>query len=119
MGLRIPLSVLALMLLFAAPHASTADRARSFLTTAFELSPAEIDRIDAGQVVSRTLDVENRREVATLGIVRIETTPAGYVERLVDIAAFKRTEGILQIGTFSSPPQSADTASLTIDDDDL
>src|SRR5262245_23893598 len=110
---------LALMTLVAATVASTSDPARAFLMSAFKLSAAEIGRLDGGQVVSRTLDVENGREVATLGIVRIRTTPSTYVERLADIATFKRTDDVLQIGKFSSPPRPEDVASLTIEDSDL
>jgi hypothetical protein len=63
----------------------------------------------------RTLDTNHAREVATLGIVRIATTSEKYVERLTDIATFKRTEDVLQIGTFSDPPQISDVAALTLD----
>jgi hypothetical protein len=119
MGVRLALSVLGLLGLSAVPGASTLDPARAFLTAAFDLSPAEIGLIDDGQIVARTLKVKNRRELATLGIVRIQTTPAVYVERLRDIANFKRTDGILQIGTFSGPPQQGDVASLTVDDGEL
>ena len=112
-------SIVALLVLATVPTASRSDPARGFLATAFRLSAAEISRIDTGEVVSRTLDVDNRREVATLGIVRIKTTPAAYVERLVDIATFKRTESVLQIGTFSTPSQPSDARSLTIEDADL
>ena len=119
MGVRLALSVLALLGLSAVPGASTLEPARAFLTAAFDLSPADIGLIDDGQIVARTLKVENRRELATLGVVRIQTTPAVYVERLRDIANFKRTDGILQIGTFSGPPQQGDVASLTVDDGEL
>ena len=57
--------------------------------------------------------------MATLGIVRINTSPSTYVERLADITTFKRTEGVLQIGRFSSIPQLGDVASLSIDEPDL
>jgi len=87
--------------------------------TAFHLSPPEIERLDRGEVVARTLDVKNRRELATLGIVRIQTSPSAYVERLADITAFKRADGVLQIGTFSDPPQLEDVASLTVDEAEL
>ena len=118
MGIRL-VAMLMLMALAAAPGDATLDPGRTLLMTAFNLSKAEIGRLDGGAVVSRTLDVRNRREVATLGIVRIKTSPARYVERLADITTFKRTADVLQIGTFSSPPQPADTASLIIDDADL
>ena len=95
------------------------DSARAFLTASFGLSRGDMARLDAGQVASRTLDTDNAREVATLGIVRIATTPEQYVTRLADVATFKRTDDILQIGTFSDPPQSADLAALTVDDADV
>jgi hypothetical protein len=111
--------MLLLVALVAAPQAATLDPARTFLMTAFRLSSADLRRLDAGAVVSRTLDVTNRREVATLGIVRINTSPSTYVTRLADIATFKRTDDVLQIGTFSTLPQLADVAALTFDEADL
>jgi hypothetical protein len=118
MRLRL-LITLALLALLATPGAATLDPARTFLTTAFNLSAADIARLDGGNVISRTLDAKNRREVATLGIVRINTSPVRYVERLADITAFKRAADVLQIGTFSSVPKAGDVASLSIDDGDL
>ena len=118
MGIRL-ISTVMLTGLLAAATPATFDPARAFLTSAFSLSEADIRRLDGGEVVSRTLDVKNGREVATLGIVRIKTSPAVYVERLADIAAFKRTDDILQIGKFGNPPQLADVASLSIEDGDL
>jgi hypothetical protein len=75
-----------------AEAASQHESARGFLSGTFNLSRAEIGRIDAGQVVSRTLETNHAREVATLGIIRVATTPEKYVERLADIATFKRTD---------------------------
>jgi hypothetical protein len=95
------------------------ESAATFLKTAFDLSAVEVAGLNAGEVIARTLTVENNREVATLGIVRINTSPLRYVERLADITTFKRTEGVLQIGRFSSQAQLDDVASLSIDDADL
>ena len=118
--MRIPLVAIPILIaLLAAPRAATLDPARTFLMAAFKLSSAEIGRLDRGEVVSRTLEVQNRREVATLGVVRIKTSPSRYVERLADITSFKRTDDVLQIGTFSSAPQPGDLASLVIDEADL
>ena len=118
-GLKLAPLTLALLGLVAAVGAAPLDPARTFLKTVFDLSPAEISGVDTGEVISRTLEVTNRREVATLGVVKIKGTPSMYVERLTDIAAFKRTDDVLQIGTFSSTPQLGDVASLTIEEADL
>jgi hypothetical protein len=112
-------TTLSVIVLVALPQPASVDPARTFLMTAFKVSPGEIARLDRGDVVSRTLDVENRREVATLGIVRIEAPPSAYVERLIDITGFKRSEDVLQIGKFSDPPEQRDLASLVIDEPDL
>src|SRR5689334_5666631 len=118
MTIRI-VTILTLSAMLAAPPAATLDPSRAFLTTAFNLSTAELERIDRGEVISRTLETRNHREVATLGIVRIKTSASRYVERFTDIATFKRTDDILQIGTFSSQPQPSDVAALTIDESEL
>jgi hypothetical protein len=118
MGIRL-VATLTLIALLATPGAATFDPARTFLMTACHVSAADIGRLDRGDVVSRTLEVKHRREVATLGIVRIKTSPSRYVERLADITTFKRTDDVLQVGTFSSPPRPEDVASLIIDELDL
>jgi hypothetical protein len=108
-----------LIALLATTSGATSDPARTLLMTGFNLSAADIGRLDRGGVVSRTLEVKNRREVGTLGIVRIKTSPSSYVEHLADITTFKRTDDVLQVGAFSSPPQREDVASLIIDEADL
>ena len=112
-------ATIVLVTLLATPGAATFDPARAFLTNAFHLSAADIERLDTGQVVSRTLEVKNRREVATLGIIRMKISASTYVERLADITSFKRMPDVLQIGTFGTSPQLRDIASLIVDDGDL
>jgi hypothetical protein len=101
------------------PAPSPPDSGRTFLMTAFNLSAAEVASLDRGEVLSRTLEAKNHREVATLGIVRIKTTAQVYVERLADITSFKRTEDVLQIGVFGPVPEPSDLAPLHIDDGDV
>jgi hypothetical protein len=119
MRTRLLITLAAVTALAAAPAASPVDPARTFLRTAFGLSPADVERLDQGHVVGRTLPVNNPREVATLGIVRITTTPAMYVEGLLDIATFKQSDDVVQIGRFSNPPQLRDVAALTVEAGDL
>jgi len=113
------ITTLTLLAWLVAPGSAAPDPARTFLMSAFSLTPAEIARLDRGEVISRTLETKNSREVATLGVVRIGTSPLRYVEQLNDIATFKRTEGIVQIGTFSNVPQQSDVASLSVDEQSL
>jgi hypothetical protein len=93
--------------------------ARGFLTSVFSLTKADFERLDAGQVVNRTLAATDKREVATLGVVRIKITPEVYVERLQDIVSFKKDDAVLQIGAFGTPPAVTDMAAMTLDDTDV
>lgn len=111
--------MLLLAALVAPRGAAHADPAIAFLISAFGVSAAEAGRLERGEVVARTLDAPDRREVATLGIVRITASPETYVQRLSDIATFKRTGDVQQIGTFSDVPRMSDVAGLTIDEPDL
>ena len=96
------------------------DRAVTILTRSFGLSSADMRRIDAGAVVARTLDSDDGREVATLGVVRIAVPPEFFARRLADIAAFKKnSEAVLQIGTFRNPPHEEDLRALTLDPSDI
>lgn len=99
--------------------APAGDPARARLASAFELRSGDLARIDAGEVFSRTLPSADRREVATLGVVRVGATPEFYVEQFGDIATFKQDEAVLQIGGFSDPPVDADLAGLTLDAADI
>ena len=112
--------LVSLAMAVAAPEATDrTSAARQFLGEAFAVGTADLTRIDGGRVYSRTLSVHHSREVATLGIARIATTPERYVERLTDIATFKRDDAVLQIGTFSTPPRTGDLADMTLDEADI
>src|SRR5262245_3965154 len=92
---------------------------RTFFAETLSLERGELDRLEAGDVVTRTLPASDAREVATVGIVRMRMTPDFYVSRLEDIVSFKRADAVLQIGVFGSPPAAADVAALTLDASDL
>jgi hypothetical protein len=102
-----------------AAQAPAPDDARRLLAAAFQVTPAEFARLQSGQVVSRTVSAKDRREVATLGIVRMNIAPEFFVDRLKDIVNFKRADAVLQIGVFGNPPGLSDIQGLTLEDSDL
>ncbi len=106
-------------LLSAATAAQEADRVRAFVANAFHITSAELAKVGRGEVVARTIDAKDDREVATLGVARMRTTPEFYVERLHDIAGFKQADAVLQIGAFSTPPRIEDVAGLTLEEADI
>ena len=93
--------------------------APAFLGQTFGVNAADLSRIKAGRVVARTLESANRREVGTLGVVRVRITPEYYIEKLRDIATFKKSDAVLQVGTFSNPPVPSDVAAVVLDDADV
>ena len=83
------------------------------------LTDADMTRVAAGGIVAKSLSSPERRETAVAGGVRIDVPIDFFVKRFRDIVAFKRSEMVLQIGRFSSPPSLADVAGLTFDQSDL
>jgi hypothetical protein len=101
------------------PASNDKDAVRRLLTSTFKVSDSEFERIDRGNVVTRTLGANDPREVGTVGIVRLRIAPAVYAERVADIARFKKDDDVLQIGVFRNPPQLADLNALMLDEADV
>jgi len=115
-----PLAALAMFAALAAADASSdQDTARAFLAATFGLTPGDFAKVDAGEVVARGTAAGDSRDIATLGIVRVKITPAFYVQRLADIATFKKYDAVLQIGVFGTPPAPGDVEGLTLDESDI
>jgi hypothetical protein len=92
---------------------------RSYVMTSFNLASADLDRIDRGHVVTRTLPTRESREIDTIGVVRLQASAEDYVARLRDIVHFKQDDAVLQIGVFSRNPTVGDMAGMTLDDADI
>jgi len=80
---------------------------------------ADMSRVAGGTVTARSLGSPEHRETAVAGAVRIYVPVDFFVTRFRDIAAFKRSDLVLQIGRFSSPPNLGDVGTLTFDPSDL
>jgi len=76
--------------------------------------------IEEGRVVTKILDVSSEREVAALGIVRINAPIDFIVERFSDVESFFSDIDIVrQLGTFSDTPTPDDLHGLRFDEDDI
>lgn len=95
------------------------DAARSFLIRGLGFTENDLRDVAHGVVASRSLATVDAREVATAGIVRVAITPEEFAHRLIDITSFKKADAVLQIGTFSDPPDLSDVAGLTLESADL
>ena len=90
----------------------------TFLTTHAGFSAADLKRVEAGEVVARTLSADGG-EVALSAATIIRVPVSFYLERFRTIESFKKSAEVLQIGRFSDPPTAADLKNLTIDAEDI
>ena len=120
LALRGSLATAALLAALAtAGSAAGRDETRGFLAATFGLTASDFAKIDAGEVLAKGTGAGDARDIATFGIVRVRITPAFYVERLTDIASFKKDDAVLQIGVFGRPPALRDVESLSLDEPDM
>lgn len=112
-----PVFGLAALGLAAFAWGSPAAGAPSALRAFIRASDAELRRIDSGAAVTRTLQSSDGREITTVGAIRVTCTADIFLARVRDIARFKASEYLLQIGRFSAQPSPADVFALAVDDD--
>jgi hypothetical protein len=109
LGLGTPLLIAVASL--AAQSGSIAD---NLLRQKMGFSASDLLTLDAGSAVIKSLDTPVREELAYVGVVYIDTPAEHFIDRFRDIERFERGPGIPQIGSFGSPPQLEDLASLTL-----
>lgn len=91
----------------------------TFLRDRLDFSNSDVSKLERGDVVVRTLDVDNNREVTVVGVVRLEGSQREFIERFRDVETFGRTEELREIGTIGALPTLEDLAALRLSDDDL
>ena len=92
---------------------------REVLSHDLKFSTVELAELERGKIVKHALDKTAPGEIAVAGAVRVNATKEKFLNRLRDIAQFKRGPGVLEIGRFSDPPAIGDLDALTIDKNDF
>src|SRR5215467_770317 len=92
---------------------------RTVMSRDLRFTSADFSELAHGKVVKRSIDTKNANEIAVIGGVWIDATTDAFLDEFRDIARFKKSEGVIQIGRFSDPPTLEDMAGLTVTDDDL
>jgi hypothetical protein len=82
------------------------------------LGEREHRALDQGRAVVQGVSVPTRH-IGVFAAVRVGVDGDRVARWIEDIAAFKRSDAIREIGRFSSPPRIEDLAALTLDPDDL
>lgn len=110
-------SVWLLLLLFV-PATSAQDLPgwfREFLQQRLNVTEENLARLEHGETVTSVLRTKEKREIAALGIVRVEASAELFIHGFRDIVDFKKSSSVLQIGKFSNPPRLEDLNGLTLD----
>src|SRR6186997_2645648 len=112
--------ILAAAFIIVARSAAAEDTAlRTFLRRTIGLTDAQVAEIESGRVVTRQLPGADKPEMAAFGAVRVAAKKDVYLERLRDIAVFRKGPSTIQIGRFHTPPVIADLDGLTLEDGDF
>ena len=83
------------------------------------LNDDQIRNIRQGKAVAKVLNSPTPDEVFVFGSVYVESTPERYLALASDVDALRRLPSYLAIQKFHDPPQLADLAGFTLEDDDI
>lgn len=92
---------------------------RGFLREHMGLSPADLVAVRQGDVVTTSPAATNPQEIAAFGIVRVNASRRAFVDALLDIEGYVKSETVSQVGRFSTPPTAADLDGLALPSADL
>jgi len=123
---RYPISLLivgAVVALGAAQGRPPADdlpeETRALLRNRLQFSDANVAALARGEVIRRTLEPSDNEEIVAVGAVRVRVPREFLIDRIRDIVAFKKSQYVLEIGTFRTPPHLDDLARLTVPAEDV
>ena len=80
----------------------------------FRVDSAELAAIARGDVVVRVLPAQETRDVALLGIVRVNIGRDAYLRRVQDFRTWLRAPSRTRLGVFSDPAVAADVEQIVI-----
>ncbi len=78
----------------------------------------QLSAVERGEPVARVVSTD-RREIAVVGVVRVRGAREPLIARYRDISNLRKSELVMQVGTFSRPPRTDDLVPLTFEDYDL
>jgi len=104
-------------LLCAAPVWTQTDsrQPHGFLQKYFAFSNQDLAAIEAGKIVAKLPRASDKREIAALGVVRLNVSKELFLEKFMDIESFKKGEIVGQVRKFSSPPRPSDLQELELE----
>ena len=89
------------------------------LTTFYRFSAGDLDDLQRGRIVKRTLESRAVGEFGVVGAALIRAPKTSFFDAVRDIVRFKRDPSVLEIGRLSDPPSLDDLAALSVGKDDF
>ena len=87
----------------------------TFLRKYVGCSQSDLSALSRGEPLAKILQTDNPNEVAVFGAIRVNVPAEFFVQQYRDIANFKKSKEVLQIGKFAQPPALGVLQSLTLD----
>ena len=103
------------------PHSAAQPNARlqTFFVQNIGLTQDEIEQINHGNPVVKSLPPRAPTEVFLFGAVYIHAAPESYLRLVLDFDRMRRRPNYLALGVFQQPPRLADLNGFSLDSDDL
>jgi len=92
---------------------------QNFFLKDLGLSQDQVNAIENGQPVAKTMPSRVPAEVFLVGAVYIHATPESYVKFAHDFERLRKVPGYLALGVFSNPPRLSDLKGFTFESDDI
>jgi len=115
---RVVVSAIVAGLVVLPARSGVSSQVRGLLQTIGGLTVSQIASVERGEAVARVLRTE-RREIAVFGAVRIHGRRDRLIDRYRDVTNLRKSDIVLQIGTFGRPPRTDDLLALAFEDYDL
>lgn len=113
------LSALALVCGLTALAQTQGENFRKLLREQAAFEAGDLAALDNGESVIKLLRVKDKRQIAVIGIVRLQNVHEISMPELRESLSQKSNRSVLGSGVFSTPPSVQDLGSLTIEDRDI
>lgn len=97
----------------------TAAEMRDVLSGRPEFTEEDLSGFGAGEMIAKLLSPKNKREVAVLGVIRIDAPLETVYRAFIDTIGEQRKKTAPAYGKFSTPPAAGDLRRLRLGDNDI
>lgn len=102
-----------------AQEESRYDRMIAYLKEVGHFSKKELGKVEAGEIVSKTLDSDVKHEVVVLGVAHVDVPPAFFLENYGSQIPLIETQAVLGWGMLDDPPSVDNLKDFSLDPRDV